>query len=375
NKYITNGTLLFKINGQTIGTAKIKEGKALINYDASGLYAGKYTISTVYGANRLYSEYRDNATLTIKVKSAYTFDEVREAAVYVRNHYEQNQIIKDVKIGSSKLQIQEYLYLVANAISNIYNNKASSTLYYKACEAPVNQVDTVKTFTLYPSDVYSICTRLISYVDYNAKAPSYISTSGGNLGYYNVIYCLSKVLDVSTKTYFVESCIVYPWSTLHPSNPTVRHIYITTDNIYSKTKDMAFMKQIKAKLESKGFTVTIVGIGPNTHNVNIWAKNTTINSVQVSLFGGSDSGMFRDICSRSFMRTKSNRILYLVYNPETAKDFRNLTWLERAWDDNYSPSSFKGLANPSDYVLSHGYYYSFTNDVNTIVNDIIKAIS
>ena len=142
-----------------------------------------------------------------------------------------------------------------------------------------------------------------------------------------------------------------------------------------RIKDMAYMKQFKAKLESKGFTVTIVGIGPNTHNVNIWAKNTTINSVQVSLFGGSDSGMFRDICSRSFMRTKSNRILYLVYNPETAKDFRNLTWLERAWDDNYSPSSFKGLANPSDYVLSHGYYYSFTNDVDTIVNDIIKSIS
>ena len=375
NKYITNGTLLFKINGQTIGTAKINGGKAQITYDASNLHAGKYYISTVYGANRLYSEYRDNATLIIKVKPSYTFDEVRSAAVYVRNHYEQNQVIKEVSIGSSKLQIQEYLYLVANAISNLYNGKASSTLYYKACEAPSTQVDTVKTFTMYPSDVYSICTRLINYIDYKGKAPTYVSTSGGNLGYYNVIYCLSKVLDVSTKTYFVESCIVYPWSTLHPSKSTVRHIYLTSDNIYSKSRDMAFLNSIKSKLQAKGYTVTIVGIGPNMHNVNIWAKNTTINSAQLSIYGGSDSGMFYDMSTRSFMRAKSNRVLYLAFNSETSKDFRNLSWLERAWDDNYSPSSFKGIANPSNYLLSHGYKYSFTNNVDTIVNEFIKAIS
>lgn len=375
NKYITNGTLLFKINGQTIGTAKINNGKAQLTYGASNLHAGKYTITSVYGANRLYSEYRNNAILTIKVKASYTFDEVRNAAVYVRNHYEQNQVIKEVTIGSSKLQIQEYLYLAANAISNIYNNKASSTLYYKACEAPSTQVDTVKTFTLYPSDVYSICTRLINYIDYNGRAPTYVSTSGGNLGYYNVIYSLSKVLDVSTKTYFVESCIVYPWSSLHPSKSTVRHIYLTSDNIYSKSKDMAFLNSIKSKLQAKGYTVTIVGIGPNTHNLNIWAKNTTINSAQLSIFGGSDSGMFYDLSTRSFMRSKSNRLLYLAFNSETSKDFRNLSWLERAWDDNYSPSSFKGIANPSNYLLSHGYKYSFTNNVDTIVNEFIKAIS
>lgn len=375
NKYIKNGTLLFKINGQTVGTTAIKDGKAQFTYDASNLPAGKYTITSVYGANRLYSEYRDNAILVIKVKPTYTFDEVRNAAVYVRNHYEQNQIIKEVSIGSSKLQIQEYLYLLANAISNIYNNKASSTLHYKACAAPSTQVDTVKTFTLYPSDVYSICTRVINYIDYNGRAPTYVSTDGGNMGYYNVIYCLSKVLDVSTKTYFVESCIVYPWSTLHPSKSTVRHIYLTSDNIYSTTKDMAFLNSIKSKLQAKGYTVTIVGLGPNKHNLNIWAKNTTINSAQLSIFGGSDSGMFYDICTRSFMRTKSNRVVYLAFNSATSKDFRNLTWLERAWDDNYSPSSFKGISNPSNYLLSHGYKYSFTNNVDTIVNEFIKAIS
>jgi hypothetical protein len=375
SKYITNGTLLFKINGQTIATTNIKDGKAQLRYDASNLHAGKYTITAVYGANRIYSEYRDNGILTIKVQPTYTFDEVRNAAVYVRNHYEQNQIIKEVTVGSSKLQIQEYLYLVANALSNLYNNKASAKIYYKACEAPSTQIDTVKTFTLYESDVYSICTRLINYIDYNNKAPTYVSTSNGNLGYYNVIYCLSKVLDVSTKTYFVESCIVYPWSTLHPSKSTVRHIYLTSDNIYSKSTDMAFLNKIKAKLEAKGYTVTIVGIGPNTHNTKIWAKSMPINAAQLSIFGGSDAGMFYDMCTRSFMRTKSNRILYLAFNSATSKDFRNLSWLERAHDDNYSPSSFKGLANPSDYLLSHGYKYSFTNNVDTIVNEFIKAIS
>ena len=173
----------------------------------------------------------------------------------------------------------------------------------------------------------------------------------------------------------MESCVIDPWSTLHPSNPTVRHIYITSDNIYNKNKDTAFMNKIKTLLESKGYTVTISGLGPNTHNTKIWAKTLPINAVQLSIFGGSDAGVFYDVCTRSFMRAKSNRLIYFVFNSETSKDFRNLTWLERAWDDNYSPSSFKGLANPSDYLKSHGYDYSFTTNVNTIVNDLIKYIS
>ena len=375
NAYIKNGTLLFKINGETIGTANIKNGKAQLKYDASNLFAGKYTITTVYGANRIYDEYRNNGILTIKVKSSYTFDEVKNAAVYVRNHYEQNDVVKKVTIGTSKLQIQEYLYLVANAIRNIYNSKTSSAIKYKACEAPSTQVDTVKQGYLYEDDVYSICNRLITYIDNNAKAPTYVSTDIGNLGYYNVIYCLSKVLDASTKKYVVESCIVYPWTTLHPSKSTVRHIYITSDNIHGSTKDKAFINQIKSKLEAKGYKVTVVGIGPNKHNEKIWAKSMPINAAQLSIFGGSDAGMFYDICTRSFMRTKSNRLMYLVFRSDSAKDFRNLTWLGRAHDDNYSPSSFKGISNPSNYLLSHGYNYSFTVNVDTIVNEFIKAIS
>lgn len=375
NQYMKNGTVLFKINGVSIGTAQIVNGKASIAYDATDLYADKYDISVVYGGNKLYSEYRAYGTLTVKVKSSFTFNEVREAAVYVRNFYENNQIINHVYIGTSKLHIQEYLYLVAHAINNIDKSKTSSSIAYKSIKAPSKQTDEIKKGTYYPSEMISIVTRLISYMDANGVAPTYVTTSAGKLGYYNVIYCLSKILDVSTSSYLVESCVVYPWSTLHPSNPTARHIYLTTDNIYNTKTDKAFLESIKAKFVAKGYKVTIVGIGPNTHNVNIWAKSMPINAVQVSIFGGSDAGVFYDISTRSFMRTKSNRILYMVFDPNTARDFRNHTWLERAWDDNYSPSSFKGLAYPAEYLNSHGYEFLFSRNVDTIVNSVIKYIS
>lgn len=67
--------------------------------------------------------------------------------------------------------------------------------------------------------------------------------------------------------------------------------------------------------------------------------------------------------------------MYLVFHSTYSKDITGLSFLKRARDDNYSPSSFTGIANPDKYLRSYGYDYVFTNNINTIVNGIIKYIS
>ena len=100
-----------------------------------------------------------------------------------------------------------------------------------------------------------------------------------------------------------------------------------------------------------------------------------INGVLVPIFGGADAGVIYDICTRSFMKQKENRMLFIVYNSNTSKDITGLKWLERAHDDNYSPSSFTGISYPDKYLTNHGYGYVYAADAQKIVNAIISYIS
>ena len=75
------------------------------------------------------------------------------------------------------------------------------------------------------------------------------------------------------------------------------------------------------------------------------------------------------------MRTKANRLVFFAFNANTAKNITGLSWLERAHDDNYSPSSFKGIANPDTYLKNHGYDYMYYTSASQIVTALIKYIS
>ena len=66
NKYITSGKALFKVNGITVGSSNIKNGKASMSYDTKSLTAKKYNITVVYAGNTKINSYRSNATLTVK---------------------------------------------------------------------------------------------------------------------------------------------------------------------------------------------------------------------------------------------------------------------------------------------------------------------
>jgi hypothetical protein len=162
---------------------------------------------------------------------------------------------------------------------------------------------------------------------------------------------------------------------MHPSSSKSRTIYITTDIIFNKNKDYEFMNSIKSKLQSLGYKVVINGYGPNSHNTAIRNQSLPINAVQLSIFGGADAGVIYDLCTRSFMRLKESRLMFLVYHPDSSTDITGLSYLKRAHDDNYSTSSFTGISKPDVYLKNNGYDYVYSKNVNTIVNRLIDYIS
>ena len=375
NAYISNGKVAFKVNGKTIGYGSVSSGKAYYTYNTAELDTGKYKLTATYGGNNIYS----SSTATIKtltvLKNTFTYTQIRNAAISVRNQFESNKIVSTVTVGSTTMGLQDFLPLMIHMAKNVYQGKSSTPVEYKHYAPISKQTDSMKSVVLSDSQVLNIGNQVLNYYQSNSKAPEYITTSWGKFGYYNIVYTYTKMIDVSTSKYLPSSCKIYNWNRIHPTNVKSRLVVISTDNIFTTSKDKAFVNSIKKILESKGFTVKLLGVGPNTHNAAIWEKSLPDNAIQLSVFGGADAGVIYDVCTRSFMRAKANRLVFFAYHSATAKDITGLDWLERAHDDNYSPSSFKGIAHPDTYLKSHGYDYVYTSNANTIVDALLKYVS
>ncbi len=375
NAYISNGKVAFKVNGKTIGYGSVSSGKAYYTYNTVELDTGKYKLTATYGGNNIYSSSTATTKTLTVLKNTFTYTQIRNAAISVRNQFESNKIVSTVTVGSTTMGLQDFLPLMIHMAKNVYQGKSSTPVEYKHYAPISKQTDSMKSVVLSDSQVLNIGNQVLNYYQSNSKAPEYITTSWGKFGYYNIVYTYTKMIDVSTSKYLPSSCKIYKWNTIHPTNVKSRLVLISTDNIFTTSKDKAFVNSIKKILESKGFTVKLLGVGPNTHNAAIWEKSLPDNAIQLSVFGGADAGVIYDVCTRSFMRAKANRLVFFAYHSATAKDITGLDWLERAHDDNYSPSSFKGIAHPDTYLKSHGYDYVYTSNANTIVDALLKYVS
>ncbi len=375
-KYATGGTVVFKVGGVTVGRSALTKGKAYYTYTFTAVAGKTYNLTATYSGSRTYDSGSTptNSKLTISASVSFSYSEIKDAAVYLRNHYEANDIITTVPIGSTHIGVEDFLPIMIKMVKNINNGKSSSKVTYVDYGGVSSQEDTISTKTLKKSEMISIGNSVLTFYQNNGRAPRYATYGSQQIGFYNLVYSFSKMLDLSSSKSLPSTCKIYKWSTIHPSNSKSRTIYLTSDVIYNSATDRAFMNSIKKGLEARGYTVVISGYGPNSHNTKIRSQSLPSNAVQVSIFGGADAGVIYDVCTRSYMRLKENRLEFFVYYP-TATDITGLTWLPRAHDDNYSPSSFKGISYPAQYLLDHGYGYVYSGNVNTIVEAIIKYIS
>ena len=374
SKNLTSGLVVFKINDKTVGNATISKGVASLKYNSSHLARGTYKLTALLKPTSVYDFTSVNTNLTILAESSFTYDQIKTAAVYVRTVYESNNTLTTVPIGKSRIALSEFLALMIKAC--VYADRGVKVnISYKKYNSLNEQYDSMAKVVLNISQVKEIGDRTLSFMEANGRPPKYVSTDFGKMGYFNIVYTYCRVMDVSAYNYLPSTCRVYSWASMHPASSKSRTIYLTSDVIVNKEVDYAFMESIKKALNEKGYSAVVLGYGPNSHNTAIRSQSLPINAVQVSIFGGADPGVLYDMSTRSFMKLKESRLMYLVFHSTYSKDITGLSFLKRARDDTYSPSSFTGIANPDKYLRSYGYDYVFTNNINTIVNGIIKYIS
>ena len=121
-------------------------------------------------------------------------------------------------------------------------------------------------------------------------------------------------------------------------------IVLTSDMITNDAYDIARMEELKTGLVAKGHTVTVYKpVNPNSHITVFQSADTPDDALVVNIYGGADAGLIYEMGGTWFKSIVGKRKVMCLWIPPSV-DISKLTYLERAWDDNYSPESFKGLS-------------------------------
>ena len=226
---------------------------------------------------------------------------------------------------------------------------------------------------------YKSCSKSLTLKVLTNATAKIIATSQTSLGEYSI-----RLTDLKGNPLKDQYITVVTSTFNHTAGSgkkiTQKTIVIDTDIIFSESKDKKYMNDLAAALRAKGYKVIISQRGPNAHCNDI--KGNYSNACVLCLFGGADSGMFKDMSAdwyQNLLKKYNNRVVLGFLDPPNTVDLATCTWLKRAHDDDYSASSFTGLSYPGTYLNQHGMDYIYgrnaTEMANNFVNYAVKGLS
>ncbi|HNW33450.1 MAG TPA: peptidoglycan-binding protein [Candidatus Ozemobacteraceae bacterium] len=174
------------------------------------------------------------------------------------------------------------------------------------------------------------------------------------------------------------------------SSQEAAKVILNTDGLVTNSKDLAFMKLFKAELEKRGVRVTISPYCSKANDHVLTIKNCPAGHWVITAASGVCAGTFRDMVlgirgKNGYLKKhwEKNQIKGLIFLNLSTHQLKGMKFLPKAWDDNFSGASFKGLDNPYEYLTSYGFYVAesskYTKPVNNanrvpILSDQIASI-
>lgn len=127
--------------------------------------------------------------------NSVTLGQVANAASSVKGYFESNKKLPNyVTIGSNKISLPQFLYLLVSAVVNI-NSGSNAVITLKTVEAATSPSGTIKSGSINKAEFVSMSQNIISYISTNNKAPNNISTSLGNMSFSKLVYMYSKIIN------------------------------------------------------------------------------------------------------------------------------------------------------------------------------------
>ena len=152
--------------------------------------------------------------------------------------------------------------------------------------------------------------------------------------------------------------------------------WVQSDNINGKSSDLKFINDFAKKLRKKGWKVKVIGVGSNLHS-EIYAN--VKNGIWFCIYGGVCAGTIRETYADTSYRRKiekNNSRTVLGFRPPSGnirKGGKYYKWLPRAHDDNFSPSSFRGISYPSKYLTKKKVPFMYASSVDEMVAKFIAG--
>jgi predicted double-glycine peptidase len=165
-------------------------------------------------------------------------------------------------------------------------------------------------------------------------------------------------------------------------------LLLVCDCMHSVAKDRIFLNKLKNELEKKGKSALVCKYHSIANNHILAIKNCP-KGFWIVYGACLCSGTWRDLdigINRGYLKSawKKNDIKGLVFLNLSSYNLKKLKYLKRAWDDNFSPQSFKGIDNPYQYLINAGFkvaespmYNKYVIDERRIpylADEIIKAV-
>lgn len=153
-------------------------------------------------------------------------------------------------------------------------------------------------------------------------------------------------------------------------------VWINSDNINGPSSDRKFMNDVAAILKKHGWKTKIVGLGPNTHTEGYMGPK---NGIWFCIYGGADGAVFRECATKNSYTNKlkslgSRTVIGMHGGGDIRKGGQYYKFLPRAHDDNYSPSSYRGISYPLNMLTKAKVPIGYASDAKQMAAKFLAGM-
>jgi transglutaminase-like putative cysteine protease len=189
------------VNSSSENSTEENNSSNLSNVELTATNGNNSSESSISNTSNNSSVAAGSSTSTKSVKSiTLTITSIKDAAKRVVAYVAAHKVLPNyVTISGTQIQMPEFLNLLVNALLKIKSGKTTSVTSYNYT-GPSTSVKGVTSAKLYSSDYLKIASYVASFMKSNSRAPNYVSSSKGKIGYSSLIYMYSNILSfTSTK--------------------------------------------------------------------------------------------------------------------------------------------------------------------------------
>ncbi len=172
---------------------------------------------------RPWSSYTSLSVGIIPSGPMFTLDQIKGAALTVKNTVETSNTLPDnVTINGTSMNMAQFLELLMTTTLQISGGN-NNPIPLRNYSLPKNSVDHIISGDISKAEYLKIATDLKNYMDSIGRSPDYqYGTSlGTHLGFHNLVYMYSKILDSNLPDYIS----IDPWKLV--SNPALAYFNIS----------------------------------------------------------------------------------------------------------------------------------------------------